>query len=204
MNKKIIISGGAVITVIIIGVLLFANKATAPDGNDVVRAPNGGIITPPVLRPDPPKLAGRVLVGTKTKTKFYLARDGKRYVFPDETKTFDTWFPNAATAPITRVTQDQLESYPLGGNVWYRPGVRLIHISTDQHIYVVAHGGVLRAINEGQLDLIYEKNWKSKLDLLQDFYFTNYTIGEPVLAANQYSPEIEMGLSQTIDQDKGL
>src|SRR3989344_3979487 len=132
----------------------------------------------PVLAPEPPKLAGTVLVGTKVKTKFYLAKDGKRYVFPDDTKTFETW--KSVLPPVKNVSQEQLESYPLGGNVWYRPGTRLIRIQSDPRVFVVAHGGVLRAINDGNALAIFGSPWVALVDTLQDYYFTNYTIGEPV------------------------
>ncbi len=156
----------------------------------------------PILYPDPPKLAGNVLVGPKVPTKFYLARDGKRYVFPDETKTFDTW--KSALPPIKNVTQDELESYPLGGNVWYRPGTRLIRIQSDARIFAVARGGVLRALNEGTAEALFGKDWKSLLDTLQDHYFTNYNPGEPILSLKDYNPETETSKTPTIEVDKGI
>lgn len=156
----------------------------------------------PILYPDPPKLAGHVLVGTKVATKFYLARDGKRYVFPDETKTYDTW--KSVLPPVDKISEDELESYPLGGNVWYRPGARLIRIQSDSRIFAVAHGGTLRAINEGTAEMVFGKDWKSLLDTLQDYYFTNYNMGEPILSAQQYSVAAELGGSQTIEADKGI
>lgn len=156
----------------------------------------------PILYPDPPKLAGHVLVGPKVPTRFYLARNGKRYVFPDETKTYDTW--KSVLPPIDKVTEDELESYPLGGNVWYRPGTRLIQIQSDSRIYAVAHGGFVRALNEGTAQQIFGKDWKSLLDTLQDYYFANYNMGEPILSPQQYSVQAELGGSQTIEADKGI
>lgn len=156
----------------------------------------------PVLYPDPPKLAGHVLVGPKVPTKFYLARDGKRYVFPDETKTYDTW--KSVLPPIKNVTQDELESYPLGGNVWYRPGTRLIRIQSDARIFAVAHGGTLRALNEGTAEALFGKNWISLLDTLQEYYFTNYNPGEPILSLKDYNPQAETSKSPTIEIDKGI
>ncbi|MCX6781049.1 MAG: hypothetical protein NT003_02960 [Candidatus Magasanikbacteria bacterium] len=156
----------------------------------------------PVLHPDPPKLAGNVLVGVKTPTKYYLAADGKRYVFPDDTKTYDTW--KSQLPAVKKVSQDELESYPLGGNVLYRPGTRLIRIATDTNIYAVAHGGVLRAVNEGNAALLFGKDWKSLVDLMQDYYFTNYTIGAPILSLQDYSIEGQLSSSMTIEQEKGI
>ena len=194
------------VIIVLGGIFLYTQKVHAPENEsgEYAKTPAPVAAQPPVLRPEPPKLAGHILIGPKVTTKFYLAKDGKRYVFPEETKTFETWFPNAAKAPITKVSQDELESYPLGGNVWYRPGTRLIHIGTDTHIYAVAHGGVLRAINEGNAALLFGADWNKLLDLMPDYYFTNYTIGAPILAPAQYSVAIEQGLSQTIDMDKGV
>lgn len=158
----------------------------------------------PVLRPEPPKLAGSVLVVAGVKTKFYLAHNGKRYVFPDETKTFETWYPAGTKAPIVTLKRDELEKYPLGGNVWYRPGTRLIRISTDDRLFAVAHGGVLRPINPSNAAAIFGPQWKSFVDMLQDYYFTNYTIGEQISSLADYSPEAERGRSLTIEQDKGI
>ncbi len=156
----------------------------------------------PILYPDAPQLAGHVLVGPKVPTKFYLARDGKRYVFPDDTKTYESW--KSVLPPIKYIAQDELESYPLGGNVWYRPGVRLIQIQSDYRIYAVAHGGHLRSLNEGTAEMLFGKNWKSLLDTLQDHYYTNYNMGEPILSPQQYSVLAELGGSQTIEEDKGI
>ena len=156
----------------------------------------------PVLRPDAPKLAGSVVIGPKTTTKFYLARDGKRYVFPDETKTFETWYPNGGA--VVRLTQSELEKYPLGGNVCYKPGTRLIRITSDTRIFAVSHGCVLRPLNEGTAARIFGANWDKSLDTLQDYYFTNYKIGGVISTTQDYSIAAEQGSSQTIDADKGL
>ena len=156
----------------------------------------------PVLHADAPKLAGTVVMGPKTTTRFYIGRDGKRYVFPDETKTFDTWYPSGTK--ITRLSETELEKYPLGGNICYKPGTRLIHISSDTRVFAVSHGCVLRPINEGTAVMIFGADWQKSLDMLQDYYFTNYTIGKQISTTHDYSIAAEQGASQTIDIDKGL
>jgi len=201
-----------IITASILGILLICAalwwgilnrtsvEAPQPQAPVAVTPPTNTVS--PVLYPDPPKLAGNVLVGPKVPTKFYLARDGKRYVFPDETNTYETW--KSVLPPVKSITQDELESYPLGGNVWYRPGTRLIRIQSDARIFAVAHGGVLRAINKGTAVMIFGKDWETKLDTLQDHYFTNYNPGEPILSPTDYSANAEMTKSPTIELDKGI
>lgn len=157
----------------------------------------------PVLPSEPPKLAGNVLVGTKVPTKFYLAKNGKRYVFPNDTKTYDTW--KSLLPSVKKISQEELESYPLGDtNVWYRPGSRLIRIQSDPRVFAVAHGGILREINDGNALAIFGPRWQSLIDTLQDYYFTNYTVGPHVGSPSDYSIEAEQGKSTTIEADKGL
>lgn len=200
------------LTVAVVGIIVMCaalwwgifnrNKLAPEQVPTPVAGQNPSVAKSPILYPDPPALAGHVLVGPKVPTKFYLARNGKRYVFPDETKTYDTW--KSVLPPIDKISQDDLESFPLGGNVWYRPATRLIRIETDSHMYAVSHGGVLRAINEGTAQQIFGKDWKSLLDTLQDYYYTNYNMGEPILSAQQYSVQAELGSSLTIEADKGI
>lgn len=206
MNKKIIISGIIALLVIItfglwlkIGQKITAPKTETPLVAEQKETPPG----PPVMYPDPPKLAGRVLVGPKVTTKFYLARDGKRYVFPDETKTFDTWYPNGTK--IVKVSQDELETYPLGGNVCYRPGMRLIRIETDVRIFAVLHGCILRPITQETAGNNFGPDWQKLTDTLPDYYFTNYTVDDrPIASAADYNPANERGKSNTIEDDKGI
>lgn len=196
------ITGLILISVALWWGILNRNNINAP-GEDTSVTPTIPVEkVSPVLYPDPPKLAGHVLVGPKVPTKFYLARDGRRYVFPDDTKTYDTW--KSVLPPINTVSQDELESYPLGGNVWYRPGTRLIRIQSDSRIFAVAHGGTLRALNEGTAETLFGKDWKSQLDTLQDYYFTNYNPGEPILSLKDYNPQAETSKSPTIEIDKGI
>lgn len=196
------ISGLILVTVALWWGILNRNNINTPEGDTSVTPTTPIEKVSPILYPDPPKLAGNVLVGSKVPTKFYLARNGKRYVFPDETNTYESW--KSVLPPIKTVPQDELESYPLGGNVWYRPGTRLIRIQSDARIFAVAHGGVLRAINEGNAEALFGKDWKTLLDTLQDHYFTNYNPGEPILSLKDYSPAAEVSKSPTIEMDKGI
>ncbi len=212
-KQKIILAVGAGVIIVLCALVwwkIFTNNTVpkdAPAGAPTATqpaVPSVAVDPSPIQRPEPPKLAGSVLTAAGLKTKFYLARDGKRYVFPDETKTFETWYPAGTKAPLVSLTREELEKYPLGGNVWYRPGTRLIRISTDDRIFAVAHGGVLRPINAGNAETIFGANWKSRVDMLQDYYFTNYTVGTQISSLVDYNPEMEQGRSATIDADKGI
>src|SRR5690606_30329162 len=45
---------------------------------------------------------------------YYLASDGKRYVFPNE-KTYSTWFTDFSDVRVK--TPSEMSQYPIGGNV---------------------------------------------------------------------------------------
>lgn len=197
MQKKSAIWLAVIIGILVLSGIIWIGLWPRLTGETTKVADTTNVAQPPVLPAEIPALAGNVLVGTKVPTKFYLTRTGRRYVFPEETKTLETWFP--VNPPIKNISQDELEKYPLGGNVWYRPGVRLIHISTDPHIYAVAAHGVLRAIPEDLAAKIFGEKWKQLLDLMPDYYFTNYKIGAPIATVKDYSIADEQNAAATME-----
>src|SRR3989338_4746527 len=72
------------------------------------------------------------LIKGGTAAVYYYGTDAKRYVFPTE-KTYQSWYANFDQ--VKTVSDTELASYPLGGNVTYRPGVKLIKIMTDPKVY---------------------------------------------------------------------
>lgn len=108
----------------------------------------------------------------------YYYKGGKRYVFPNE-KTYKTWYKDFSS--VKTISQDELQSYPLGGNVTYRPGTRLVKITTDPKVYAVEPGGVLRHISSESIAVaLYGANWNKMIDDVPDPFFVNYTTGSPI------------------------
>ncbi|MCX6794841.1 MAG: hypothetical protein NTY31_02565 [Candidatus Falkowbacteria bacterium] len=123
------------------------------------------------------KMAGNTSV-------YYLAADGKRYVFPHFSVYF-SWYSDFSG--VVTIPASELQSYPLGGNVTMRPGTKLVKITTDPKVYAVEPNGVLRAIqSEAQASALYGTNWNKKILDVSDAFFTNYTLGS-VLPSGQYS-----------------
>ncbi len=105
----------------------------------------------------------------------YYLNGGKRYVFPNE-KTFKTWY--ADFSGVITVSQSEMESYPLGGNVTYRPGTRLVKVQTVPTVYAVEPGGVLRSIvSEANAKALYGDDWNKRIDDVPDAFWVNYTVG---------------------------
>jgi len=133
---------------------------------------------------------------------YYYANDGKRYVFPNE-KTYRSWFVDF-TGVVT-VTDAELAAMPLGGNVTYRPGIRMVKIQTDPKVYAVAPGGVLRHVTtEALAEDLYGQYWSAAIDDLSDAFFVNYRIGDPLNSVNEFDPLAVAAGTDTIDADKGI
>lgn len=113
---------------------------------------------------------------------YYLGSDNKRYVFPNQ-KCYETWYGNDFSKVVT-ISQSELESYSIGGNVTYRPGTRLVKITTDPKTYAVEPGGVLRWItSESIAKSLYGDEWYLKIDDVPDPFWVNYTTGSDITDA---------------------
>lgn len=133
---------------------------------------------------------------------YYFANDGKRYVFPNE-KVYSTWY--GGFADVQTIPAEELAKIPLGGNVTYRPGVRMVKIQSDPRVFAVAKGGVLRHVEtEAVAEALYGPNWGTHIDDISEAFFLNYSVGAPVQAAFQYSPLQEVQRAENINQDKTL
>jgi len=148
--------------------------------------------------PDPADM----LVKASGPAVYYYASDGKRYVFPNENVYF-SWFFNFDN--ITIITDVELASIPIGGNVTNRPGIKMVKLQTDPKTYAVAPGGVLRWVTtEAIAESMYGREWNQHVDDVSDALFVNYTVGDPIEAAGSYVPETAAANAETINADKGL
>lgn len=133
---------------------------------------------------------------------YYYAADGKRYVFPNS-KTFGSWFSDFSS--IHTVSNEELAQMPLGGNITYRPGVRLIKIQTSPKVYVVEQGGILRWVQTERLaEEIYGNDWNKKIDDILDVSFANYEEGDPILSSTEYNATTTLKLVETININRGI
>ena len=157
-----------------------------------------GAIAAAVFHPAPTIGAG-TLIKASGPSVYYLSSDGKRYVFPNE-KTYFTWYADFSSVRI--VTDNQLAGYAIGGNATYRPGARLVKITTDPKVYAVAKGGVLRWVTtETVAQSLYGTDWARKVDDVPDTFFINYRSGDAITVAGDYSPTAEYQNTTTIDDD---
>ncbi len=129
----------------------------------------------------PPCVSGRRIKLATSRAVYYCGADGKRYVFPN-TKVYYSWYRDFTG--VTVLTAPQMANIPLGGNVTYRPGYRMIKIQTDPKVYVVGKSGVLGWVGSQALAAeLYGDAWATKVDDVPDAFFVNYQVGEPILRA---------------------
>ncbi len=133
---------------------------------------------------------------------YYCGADQKRYVFTND-KAYKTWY--ADFSGVTKISDADLASIQIGGNATYRPGVKMLKITSDPKVYAIAKGGVLRAIgSETVASCLYGSTWNKQIDDISDAFFTNYTVGNAINACGDFDKNAEMSGSQTINQDKNL
>jgi photosystem II stability/assembly factor-like uncharacterized protein len=143
--------------------------------------------------------AGSLIRGSQPAV-YYVTNEGKRLAFPNSA-TYFTWYKDFSGVKF--VSDKTLASFPLAGNVTYRPGTRLLKLSSATTVYSVDHGGVLRAImNQNAARFEYGSNWSKLVDDLSDAFYTNYSLGEPIYAELDYLPANALASSPTISADR--
>ena len=174
------------------------------DAAAAVRAVQSALLggAAPDLPPESSLASGRLIKIAASPAVYYLGVDGRRYVFPNE-KTFRSWFP--VTPAIRVIGRDEMARYQLGGNVTYRPGVRMLKIQTDPKIYAVSRNGLLRHVtSEAVAAGLYGPAWNTMIDDISEAFFINYSVGPPIQDVFDYDPEAERNRVPTIDHDKSL
>lgn len=146
--------------------------------------------------------AGDLIRGESFSAVYYYGLDGFRYVFPND-KTYFTWYSDFDD--VKWVSDGDLSDIQIGGNVTYKPGVKMIKIISSRTVYVVGAGGEIRAIPSEPVAVeLYGSNWNQKIDDVPDGFFSNYTMGSALELASQFSASAETADADSIDLDKGL
>lgn len=145
-----------------------------------------------------PLAPGDLIKTSSSASVYYYGTDDKRYVFPNQ-KTFATWFLNFDG--VRTIPDDQMASFPIGGNITYRPGSRLAKITTDPNVYWIDTGGHLRHIvSESAALNLFGADWSSRVDDIPDTFFFNYKSGDVIASG----PLPVIPANWTINKDKGL
>lgn len=146
--------------------------------------------------------AGDLVRGESFSAVYYYGVDGFRYVFPND-KTYFTWYTNFNS--VKWISDADLTKIQIGGNVTYKPGVKMIKINSDPRVYAVGAGGVLRTIgSEAVAKDLYGTNWNKQIDDVADGFFSNYKRGGDLDMASSFSVSGEKASATDINTDKML
>lgn len=142
---------------------------------------------------------GETDVNDPCRGVYYYATDGKRHAFPNE-KVFFTWFEDFDS--VAEVSVDFLSSLPLGANVTYHPGTRMVKFQSMPTVYAVDARGVLRAISSEEVaEELYGSDWNQQIDDISDAFYGNYDFGETIDSADDYDPDSVRDSVESLDDN---
>lgn len=142
------------------------------------------------------------LIKASTPAVYYYGGDGKRYVFPNE-KTYKTWYADFSS--VKTITDAELAAIQIGGNATYKPGVKMVKITTDPKVYAVDKGGSLRWVStEALATSLYGSTWNQMIDDVPDAFFVNYSVGSAINVATDFTPATVTTAATSINADKNI
>ncbi len=146
---------------------------------------------------------GDLIRGTSLTAVYYYGKDGFRYVFPND-KTYFTWYSNFNS--VKTLSDADLGKIQLGGNVTYKPGVKMLKINSDPKTYAVDAGGTLRWVtSEAAAVSLYGSTWNKQIDDVPDAFFSNYKQGgAEISSGSDFNKAGAMADATDIGKDKGL
>lgn len=145
---------------------------------------------------------GDLIRGQSFNAVYYMGEDGFRYVFPND-KAYFTWYTDFSTVKF--ISDAELAKIQIGGNVTYKPGVRMVKINTDPRTYVVDEGGTLRHVTSEAIAVsMYGNDWNKKIDDIADGFFSNYILGDAINNASDFVPADVTSSVANINDDKQL
>ncbi|MBI4435352.1 hypothetical protein HY630_01655 [Candidatus Uhrbacteria bacterium] len=128
---------------------------------------------------------------------YYYGVDGKRHAFSTEA-VFASWFKDFDDLVI--VSDEVMSNIPLGKNVIYRPGERMVKFSTNT-VYAVSYAGLLRPIANAEIaEALYGEDWVSLIETVDDVFYGNYRIGATIESSSSFSWSTARRTTTTIDQ----
>ncbi|MBT6253838.1 hypothetical protein HOI83_01235 [Candidatus Uhrbacteria bacterium] len=121
------------------------------------------------------------------RTVYFLDNLGTRHAFPNE-KAYFTWYTDWSNIHV--INTDIMAVLPLGGNVRYHPGTKMVKYPSAHQVYVVGvFGDLIEVDSEATAEALYGANWNQQIDDVSEAFFGNYTYGEAGVTIDSYDPE---------------
>lgn len=164
-----------------------------PNGNNVPTVFFGAISAGSLIKLECPDGAS---VSHPCRAVYFVDGAGKRHAFPNA-KVYATWYSNFDS--VQSVDGATLASFPLGKNVTYRPGVRMVKFTTNNVVYAVSKFGALRPIASADVAAaLYGPTWNKQIDDISDAFAGDFSIGVAVNAAADFSPVAEQAAASVL------
>ncbi len=113
-------------------------------------------------------------------TVYYLGVDGRRHAFPNP-GVFFSWYCDFSH--VTIIPASDLAKIPLGRNVEYRPGLRLVKFPSVPTVYLVQTGGILRPIpDEATAAQLFGPKWNKMIFDISEAFYGDYVISTPLIS----------------------
>lgn len=147
--------------------------------------------------------SGDLIRGESFSAVYYMGADGLRYVFPND-KVYFTWYSNFDT--VKQISDEEMATIQIGGNVTYKPGVKMVKIQSDNKTYAVDAGGTLRWVKtEEAASGLYGSTWNKNIDDIPDSFFSNYVISDDsISSASDFNVSSVKSAATNINSDKDL
>jgi len=140
-----------------------------------------GLLPPPADQPVYCK-AQTLIKALGFPAVYYCGLDGRRYIFVNE-RVFYSWFTDFST--LVEMSLEDIARIPIGGNITYRPGTRMVKIESDPRVYAIARGGLLRWVQtEAVAAALYGPDWNRMVDDVPVAFWVNYRFGDPITPAD--------------------
>lgn len=157
------------------------NKVTGPAVGVTVSSGSSGLAPGDIIKSGCPAV---VYPNHPCTAVYYFGADGKRHAFSHE-RVYKSWFKDFSNMVV--LSQEAMSNIPLGKNVTFRPGERLIKFSTNT-VYAISYGGLLRPIANGEIaEALYGKDWVSFIEIVDDVFFGNYRKGSTIESSKDFS-----------------
>ncbi len=117
-------------------------------------------------------------------TVYYYGFDGLRYTYPNE----DAWFSwHDDFDDVVTISDTELASMTLGGNVVIRPGTWWIKVQSNPKVYAVARDGSIHWIESEEAAMDFAgPDWNARIRDVADVFFADYTEGTSLMSATAY------------------
>ncbi len=135
-----------------------------------------------------PLQAGSLFKTTASSAVYLLTSDLKSLDFPNA-DVYKTWYEDYSG--VVTISPACGEAYPYGGSVTYRPGSRLVKVTSFPTVYLILPGNKRAKLANGDVaTALYGSNWGSKLRDLPSYWMSGYADAPEVTEAVPHNGQL--------------